>query len=82
MPDPKNLDEFIHNLTTQINNGIPDTHFLKGDIEVELVVVTTKNAGGKLSILIAEVGGKYQKEELSRIKFKIAKKDDGTVIIV
>jgi len=33
--------------------------------------------------MIAEAGGKYQKEELSKIKFKISKRpSDGTVVIV
>jgi len=81
MSDVENLEEFVKNLTTQINDGIPEDYFLKGEIEVELVVVTTKNVGGKIRILIAEAGGKYQKEELSKIKFKIAKRPSGRVVV-
>lgn len=82
MTDVENLDEFVKTITTQINEGIPDTHYLKGDIEVELSIISSKNVGGKLNIMIAEAGGKYQKEELSKIKFKIAKKDSGGSLIV
>lgn len=82
MPGVENLNEYVKEITNSINDGIPDGFYLKGEIEVELVVVSSKNIGGKLSILVAEAGGKYQKEELSKIKFKIAKSSDGTVVIV
>jgi len=80
MPNVDKLDEFVHSLTSQITNGMPDGYALKGDIEVELVVVSTKNAGGKFSIFIAEAGGKYQKEELSKIKFSIGRKFTGRIV--
>jgi hypothetical protein len=83
MTDIENLDEFVKTLTTQITEGIPDDYHLNGDIEVELSIITSKKMGGKLNIMIAEAGGKYQKEELSKIKFKISKRpSDGTVVIV
>ncbi len=83
MPDVQDLGEYVNSLTTQISQGIPDGFHLKGEIEVELVVVSSKNVGGKISIMIAEAGGKYQKEELSKIKFKIAEshKGSGTLIV-
>ena len=73
MTDVQGLEDYVKTITTSINNGVPDGFHLKGYIEVELVVVSSKAVGGKLSILIAEAGGKYQKEELSKIKFKIEK---------
>ena len=82
MIDIQNLNEFVSSLTTQIGKGIPDDFHLKGDIEVELVIVSTKKLGGGFNILIAEAGGKYQKEELSKIKFKIAKNPNGGSFIV
>ena len=83
MSDIQNLDVFVKNLVTQINDGIPDTHYLKGEIEVELSIVSTKEMGGKLNIMIAEAGGKYQREELSKIKFKIGTRpNDGNIGIV
>ncbi len=39
--------------------------------------------GGKFQILVVEGGGKYEKEELSKIKFKIGekKKFGGSVLV-
>ena len=82
MQDIQNLDEFVNALTTKITNGIPESHYLKGEIEIELAIVSTKELGGKLSIFIAEAGGKYQKEELSKIKFKIAQRPSGGTVVV
>ena len=77
------LDEFLKSLQENIEGGIKDDFELKGDIEVELAIVKTKKAGGKVQILVAEGGGKYEKEELSKIKFKIGKKKDwgGSLIV-
>ena len=82
MADVQNLDEFVNSLTTQISKGVPDGFHIKGDIEVELVVVSTKKLGGGFNIIVAEGGGKYQKEELSKIKFKIAENTSGGTLIV
>ena len=76
------LSEYLKNVQTGIQSGITEDFYLKGDIEIELAIVKTKTAGGKLRILVAEAGGNYEKETLSRIKFKIALKDTGGSIIV
>ena len=73
----ENLKDYVKSITTAINDGIPKGFYLQGEIEIELVVVSSKDVGGKLSILVAEAGGKYQKEELSKIKFKIGKSSTG-----
>jgi len=82
MPDGEDLENYVKTITTAIDKGIPDGFTLKGDIEVELVVVSSKNVGGKFSILVAEAGGKYQKEELSKIKFKIGPAPGGGTFLV
>jgi len=58
MTDVQGLDEYVKNITNAINDGIPDGFNLKGEIEIELVVVSSKEVGGKLSIFVAEAGGK------------------------
>jgi hypothetical protein len=45
-----------------------------GVIEFELSVVTKKVGGGKVKLILAEAGGKYEKEEISKIKFSIGDK--------
>jgi hypothetical protein len=82
MADVEKIEDFVNAVTTGINQGIPEGFRLKGDIDIELVVVSSKEAGGKFSIMIAEAGGKYEKEELSRIKFTIAKKETGNSFLV
>jgi|APSaa5957512535_1039671.scaffolds.fasta_scaffold108884_2 hypothetical protein len=82
MADVDKLENFVNAVTTGITQGIPEGFRLKGDIDIELVVVSSKEVGGKFSIMIAEAGGKYEKEELSRIKFTIAKKDTGNSFLV
>jgi len=76
------LSEYLKNLQSEIQSGITEDFYLKGDIEIELAIVKTKIAGGKLKILVAEAGGNFEKETISTIKFKIAKKDTGGTIIV
>jgi len=77
------LDEFLKSLQENIVGGIKEGFELKGEIEVELAIVKTKKAGGKVQILVAEGGGKYEKEELSKIKFKIGKKKEwaGSIVV-
>lgn len=44
--------------------------------------MSSKDVGGRINILVAEAGGKYQKEELSKIKFKIGKNSSvGTIVV-
>ena len=47
MPDGEDLENYVKTMTTAIDKGIPGGFSLKGDIEVELVVVSSKNVGGK-----------------------------------
>jgi len=80
MPDEE-LSQYLKDLQNQVQNGMTEKFFLKGDIDIELSVVSKKDVGGGFKILIAEGGGKYRKEELSKIKFKIAEKPTGRVIV-
>jgi len=70
------ISQYLQDLEKQITNGLNDLE-LKGEIEVELAIVTSKKAEGGFKILVAEGGGRYQKDELSRIKFKVGKKVKG-----
>ena len=66
------LTEFINSVSKEIfaqdKDGIKTT--IK-PIEFELSVVVKKAAGGKINLLLADVGGKYEKEVMSKIKFSV-----------
>ncbi len=70
----KELEEYVRSVCTNIQNGITDGLMLDGAIEFELAVVNTKEVGGGLKLFVLDARGDYSKEEISKIKFKIAKK--------
>ena len=80
--DSPELSQFLEIMQTEIKKGMTSDFYLKGDIDIELAVVKTKNVGGKFKILVAEAGGKYEKETMSKIKFKIAQRGDYSSRIV
>ena len=75
--DKTELENFVKIVSTGIKLGISESGFsLTGDIEIEIAVISSHKTGGKLNIIIAEADGKYEKEKLSRIKFKIHKDEE------
>ena len=80
--DYTELSSFLKNLQSEIDKGMTDNFYLKGDIDIELAVVKTKDVGGKLRILVVEAGGKYEKETVSKIKFQIRQRPSGGTIVV
>jgi hypothetical protein len=70
----KELEEYVRSVCTNIQKGITDGLMLDGAIEFELAVVNTKEAGGGLKLFVLDTKGNYSKKEISKIKFKIAKK--------
>ena len=73
MDKTEELENFVKVVATGINLGIPKGFSLKGDIEIELAVISSQKIDGKLNLIIAEADGKYEKEKLSKIKFKFHK---------
>lgn len=68
------LDKFIKSTIDSITKGIEGSEMgLKGEIEFELAIVNLKEGGGGLKVYVADATGKYKKEEISKIKFKIGK---------
>jgi len=68
------IKEFLESLQDQIIEGLHDDMTLKGEIDVELSIVTNKEAGGKVRVFVVDAGGKYEKETISKVKFKIRPK--------
>jgi len=73
--EQKDLENFIRTFLSGIIKGandVKDAKFdIEGAIEFELAVVTRKEKGGKIKIYIADVGGNYSQEKISKIRFKI-----------
>lgn len=46
-------------------------YLLDSQLDFEISVVIQKTGKGKMSILVADIGGSYKKEIISKIKFKI-----------
>jgi len=69
------LGTLVQDIVGQVERGLEGTeyHVKDSGIEIELVVTKTKNVGGRLQLILAQAGGKYEKEELSKIKFSLSK---------
>lgn len=65
------LEKFISSTIESIRKALPREGRILGTIRFELAVVTTKSTEGGMKILVIHAGGKYVKEELSRITFEI-----------
>lgn len=72
--DSKELEAYVKSVITAVDNSKHRDMVLKSDIEFELSVLTSKEAEGGIKILIANAGGKYEKEAVSKIKFSIGYK--------
>ena len=69
--EPKDLGEYLRSIETALKEG-HDTKFGKiEDIILELAIVNTKEGGGGFKILVVELGGKFKKEEISKITIKL-----------
>jgi hypothetical protein len=81
--EQKDLENYIQSVLHGIKKGVDkveDTKFeIDGSIEFELAVIKNKKGEGKFEIFIAEMGGKYSKEEISRIRFKIKEHKDAVL---
>ena len=67
------LTEYLKNVCEGILKSESKEMKLQTKIDFELSVITDKVAEGKLKIFIANIGGKYEKESISKIKFSMGK---------
>ena len=73
--DNAELCKFIKSTIESINKGTEGSGIsLIGEIEFELAVINLKECEGGLKVYVTNAGGKYSKEEISKIKFKIGEK--------
>lgn len=70
--DSSELTNFVKSIMKGFDDALSGSgHDLTEPLKVELAITITKDASGKLTLFPVEVGGKHQKEEISRITFSI-----------
>jgi hypothetical protein len=68
----KDLKEIVATTIDSIKEGMKDRNCgVVGGIEFEIAVIKSKEAGGGFKFFIADAGGNYAKESLSKIKFQV-----------
>jgi hypothetical protein len=76
LAESKELEDFVRSVCTGIQKGVTEGLEVKFPIEFEVAVVIKKEKdGGSFNVLVVNDSGKYAKEEISRIKFKIGKQE-------
>lgn len=73
MEENVELEKFVRSTIESIKKGTPDGFKLDGAIEFEIAVVTVKEAKGGFKLFVVNASGKYDKEAISKIKFKITR---------
>ena len=68
------LEKFVRSTIESIKKGTPDGFTFHGPVEFEIAVVKIKEAKGGFKLFVVDASGKYDKEAVSRIKFKIGTK--------
>ncbi len=74
MADEEEIEEFIRTFLNGVEEGLGNKYEVKGDIDFEIAVAITKKVGGGFKIFVVDAEGKYSKEKLSKVKFKVKKK--------
>lgn len=73
LSDNKELEDFVRCACVGIQKGVTEGLELKFPVEFEVAVVLQKGADKELKLLLVDASGNYDKQKISRIKFKIGK---------
>jgi len=66
------LESLVRGTIESLKKGTESSGFhILNPIEFELAVVRITDKGGDVKLRVVEAGGKYSKEEVSKIKFKL-----------
>lgn len=75
MSDESELSNFVKDVMDSLQSAENNTNaIIYPKIDFEVAVTTIKEAGGKFKLIVAEAGGKYEKETLSKVKFTVVKR--------
>jgi hypothetical protein len=69
----KNLSRCIRTVVENIDNGIPRSHTLHGNMKFEVALKKNSLAEGAFRVEVVEIGGEYGREELSKVSFEIGR---------
>ena len=70
--DSKELKDFIRSTLNSIRDGIGNDDFhLDGPVKFSLAVISTSERGGGLKIYVTNASGKYKKEQISKLEFRV-----------
>lgn len=69
------IGEHIKKIIEQAEKAMGDKYELGKDMDFELSVAKTKGVKGGGKFVVVEAGGKYEKEEISKVKISIKPKE-------
>ena len=75
LAESKELEDFVRSACIAFQRGVTEGLEIKYPIEFEVAVVIKKGADGILELAVVNESKSQCKEEMSRIRFKIGKKD-------
>ena len=75
MAESKELEDFVRSACVAIQRGVTEDLQIKYPIEFEVAVAIKKGADGIFKLVVMNESKSQYKEEISRIKFKIGKKE-------
>jgi hypothetical protein len=68
------LSAYVNSVVEGVVKGLPGGFILRSPIKFEISVAKVKVAAGGFRVIVAEVGGKYGQEEVSKITFSSERK--------
>ncbi len=81
MDDAKELTEYIDTVLRAIDEGMKNNNNFyiapQDKITIELAIINSKKAEGGVKIFVLNAGGKYNKDEISKITIPISRKRTG-----
>ena len=75
MAESKELEDFVRSACIAIQKGVTEGLEINFPIEFEVAVVPKEENDGTFKLLVVNDSGKYSKQEVSRIQFKIGKQE-------
>lgn len=72
--ESKELKDFVSSTIDSVEKGLEGKKYrLSGSIEFEVAVVNVKKGEGGVKLFVVDASGKFGKENITKIKFKIEK---------
>lgn len=69
--ESKDVEDFIRNTINSIKKGVGEDNRISGDIKFELAIVKTQKVEGKFKIFVVDAEGRYSKEKITVVTFKV-----------